>query len=58
MCIRDSCYNDLREKEPELPEYERFRADGIYRYQNNRPVIAFEQQRLDPEQHPLSLIHI
>ena len=48
----ESCYNDLREKEPELPEYERFRADGIYRYQNNRPVIAFEQQRLDPERHP------
>lgn len=45
-------YNELRKTETELPDYETFKAAGIYRYKNNPPVIAFEQQRKDPEAYP------
>lgn len=45
-------YNGLRQIEPELPDYEIFREAGVYRYKNNPPVIAFEEQRRDPERHP------
>ena len=46
------CYNDLRKKEPELPEYAAFKEAGVYRYQNNPDVIAFRKQRRDPEKYP------
>ena len=46
------CYNDLRTREPELPDYRTFREAGIYRYRNEGSVIAFERQRRDPENHP------
>ena len=46
------CYNDLRKKEPELPEYTVFKEAGIYRYQNNPDVIAFQKQRRDPDKNP------
>ena len=46
------CYQELRKKEPELPEYEVFKEAGIYRYKNNPEVIAFAEQRRDPEHHP------
>lgn len=45
-------YNQLRESEPELPDFEQFRQAGIYRYQNNPPVVAFARERDDPEGHP------
>ena len=45
-------YSELRKTETELPEYEDFKAAGIYRYRNNPPVIAFEKQRRDPEKYP------
>ena len=46
------CYNDLRKREPELPDYEVFKEAGVYRYQNNPDVIAFQKQRRDPEKYP------
>ena len=45
-------YNDLRTREPELPDFSSFREAGIYRYRNNPPVIGFQAQREDPEAHP------
>lgn len=45
-------YNDLRQRETELPPYEEFSQGGVYRYQNNPRFIAFEQERKDPEDHP------
>ncbi len=45
-------YNDLRQRETELPLYEEFSRGGVYRYQNNPPFIAFEQECRDPESHP------
>lgn len=48
----ESIYNDLRREEPELPDYETFKKAGIYRYQNNPAVIAFEEERKDPDKHP------
>ena len=46
------CYNQLREKETELPEYEVLKREGIYRYKKTAPVIAFEKERQDPEHYP------
>ena len=45
-------YGDLRHREPELPDFEAFRAAGIYRYRRNPPAIAFKAQRRSPERHP------
>ncbi len=48
----ESIYNDLRNQETELPDYETFKREGIYRYQNNPGVIAFEKEREDPDKYP------
>ncbi len=45
-------YDDLRKREPELPDYDSFREAGIYRYKGHSPKIAFEKQRQDPETYP------
>ena len=45
-------YGGLREKYPELPEYDEFREAGIYRYKENPYIIAFEQEAKDPVAHP------
>jgi len=45
-------YGELRNEETELPEYETFKRDGVYRYRKNPPVIAFEKECRDPEKHP------
>ncbi len=45
-------YNDLRQRETELPPYEEFSQGGVYRYRNNPRFIAFEQECLDPKAHP------
>ena len=45
-------YNDLREREPELPDFARFKRDGIYRYRNNPVKTAFAASVRDPEKHP------
>lgn len=36
-------YDDLRQVEKELPDYDTFKAEGGYQYKKNRPVIAFEK---------------
>lgn len=46
------CYEDLRRKEPELPDYETFKKAGIYRYQNTPVRIAFADQHRDIDHHP------
>lgn len=46
------CYEDLRRKEPELPDYETFKKAGIWRYQNTPVRIAFADQRRDIDHHP------
>lgn len=48
----ESIYNDLRRQETELPDYETFKREGIYRYRNNPRVIAFEKERKDPDKYP------
>lgn len=45
-------YEELRGTEPELPPFEAFREAGIHRYRNNPPVVAFAEQRMDPERCP------
>lgn len=45
-------YNELRLEETELPDYAAFREEGVYRYRNNPPVIAFEEECRDPGKHP------
>ena len=45
-------YEDLRKKEPQLPPFETFRAEGIYRYQDDAPSVAFERECADPKLHP------
>jgi anaerobic dimethyl sulfoxide reductase subunit A len=49
--LRD-LYGSLRKEETELPEYEVFKSEGMYRYRKNPPVIALEQECRDPEKHP------
>lgn len=48
----EKLYNDLRNEEPELPDFEVFKAAGIYRYQNNPTVVGFAAQRNDPKSNP------
>ena len=38
------CYNATRRLEPELPEYDEFKRQGGYQYQNSKIRIAFEEQ--------------
>lgn len=45
-------YDDLREREPELPDFAIFKRDGIYRYRDNPVRIAFAESVHDPETHP------
>ena len=45
-------YEDLRLTETELPEYDEFKAAGIYRYRNNPRVIGLEKECADPGKHP------
>ena len=44
-------YNEVRGRHPEMPSYEKFRADGGCTYENAEPYIAFRDQILDPEHH-------
>ena len=47
-------YNDLRRRETELPPYEMFSEGGVYHYQNNPRVVAFERECKDSKKHPFS----
>lgn len=42
-------YNQLRQQNEELPEYEVFRKNGGYTYRNVKPYIAYADQIRDPE---------
>lgn len=48
----EKLYEDLRQTEKELPDYETFKKAGIFRYQNNPLKIAFEKECRDPEKYP------
>ena len=44
-------YEQTRQREPELPEYEELKRTAVFRYSD--PVtVAFASQRADPEAHP------
>ena len=45
-------YERARKSEPELPDYDTFKKNGGYRYQNNKIHTAFEQEARDPVLHP------
>lgn len=45
-------YDECRRTERELPPFEQLKRDGIYRYQNNPTVVAFEKQCADPIKYP------
>ena len=45
-------YNNLRKQEQELPNYKTFKREGIYRYRNNREIIAFQKERENPKRYP------
>lgn len=45
-------YDRAREKEPELPEFEVFAANGGYRYKEQRIHVAFKEQRENLKKHP------
>lgn len=47
-------YECLREREPELPEYERFCELGGYQYRNQICHVAFREQISDPEKYPFA----
>ncbi len=45
-------YNQLREKNPELPEYEEFKRRGIHIYPESKNVVSLKPQIEDPENNP------
>ena len=45
-------YDDLREKEPELPPYDEAKPNGVYRYKPLPPYVAFAEEAADPVAHP------
>ena len=47
-------YSELRARNPELPDYDTFRAAGGYAYRNPKPTIAYEKQAQDPTSHPFA----
>ncbi len=48
----EDCYDLLREKEPELPDYETFSRKGGWKYREPIIGIAFEKETADPVKHP------
>lgn len=47
-------YNNVRQKNPELPEFAQFQANGGHTYQNPATYIAYAKQINDPEHHKFS----
>lgn len=45
-------YEDLRTSEPELPEYDKFREKGIYKFEEGHYPISFEKEVKDPKHYP------
>lgn len=44
--------SELRRTYPEFPEYEEFSKQGIYRVLHEKPEVAFERERKEPENYP------
>jgi len=47
-------YGDLRKKEPELPEFTKFKHQSGYRYRNKKPYVAYEAQIKDITNNPFN----
>ena len=47
-------YDELRNQNPELPDYQTFRKEGGYTYKNAPAYIAYEKQIQDPEHYKFS----
>lgn len=45
-------YAILRQKEPELPDYETFSREGGWQFVKQNRVVAYEQEIADPVNHP------
>ena len=45
-------YDEVRTREPQLPPFEQFKEAGIFRYQNDPPFVAFENECADPVHQP------
>ncbi|MDR1378452.1 MAG: molybdopterin-dependent oxidoreductase [Synergistaceae bacterium] len=50
--LLEESYNAILGNEPDMPDFERFRENGIYRYRKKPHFIAFEENVRDPERHP------
>ena len=46
-------YEEAREKNPKLPEYEQMLEQGVYRQKDENHHVAFEDFRKDPDANPL-----
>ena len=44
-------YDDLRTREPELPEYDEFREKGIYKFEEGHYPISFKRSKTLPIPH-------
>lgn len=49
-------YEDVRTREPQLPPFETFRSEGVYRYRGDAPVVAFRDSCADPERYPFPTV--
>jgi anaerobic dimethyl sulfoxide reductase subunit A len=47
-------YKTLRSEETELPEFESFRQNGLFRYKKSKPAIAYERQIRDIKNNPFN----
>lgn len=50
----EECYNILKSREPELPDYQTFCEAGGWQYNEQINHIAFQKEIEDPEQHPFA----
>ncbi|MDR2136947.1 MAG: molybdopterin-dependent oxidoreductase, partial [Synergistaceae bacterium] len=50
--LLEESYNGILDNEPDMPDFETFRKNGIYRYKKKPHFIAFEENIRDPENHP------
>ncbi len=50
----EECYNLLRERETDLPDYKTFCESGGWQYSEQINFIAFQKEIADPENHPFA----
>lgn len=48
----ESIYTELRRTEPELPDYHVLRTEGVYKFKQREPVVAFREQIENPGSYP------